>query len=158
MNLQKLIDATVEFNRISGQEKETSLHQLHDATAFVVDEAIELKEANLNADYPEMLKEALDVIVTAVGVLQRLKNLGYDVEHAADVVGQNNLSKFTQDREVVMQTITDRLNKNLLTRSEQDAATGLWMLRDAQSGKILKPINYQKINSAEVFTRSQNAS
>ena len=59
MNLQKLIDATVEFNRISGQEKETGLGQLYDAVAFVVDEANELKEAHLNADYPEMIKEAL---------------------------------------------------------------------------------------------------
>ncbi len=152
MNLNKLIKDTLIFNEISGSDKEVSLLDIDRQIKFTQDEAKELKDA-LSHFYltgqneGEIVKEALDVIVCAVGVLQKMQTLGYDITSCANIVGENNLSKYPCSHEEAMQSLQDLASKGVNACVSYNPEYNVYVIRDVQEGKVRKPSGYQKVDS-----------
>ena len=148
MNLQKLVDLSLQFNEISGADKETSNESLLAQKGFVVDEAIELSNAVEANDEGEIVKEALDVLVTVVGVLQKMQNRGFDIEAAAATVGLNNLSKYPKTHAEAMQSLQDLASQGVNAYVSYNPVYDCYVIRDVEAGKVRKPSGYQKVNSS----------
>ena len=151
MNLQLLVGQSLVFNNISGADLETDTKSIIRQADFVQDEAKELQDACLlfaetGEKEGEIIKEALDVIVTAVGVLQKMQARGYDIEAAAFEVGQNNLTKFPKDDTIVKQTLKDYGAKSITCFASYIPQYDCWTIRD-DKGKVRKPSGYVSVDS-----------
>lgn len=151
MNLQKLVDLSLQFNAISGADKEIDESALRRQVCFVVDEAEELYDAEDYFSYGEpegeIVKEALDVLVTVVGVLQKMQNRGYDIEAAAEEVGLNNLSKYPKTHAEAMQSLQDLASQGVNAYVSFNPEYNCYVIRDVDAGKVRKPSSYQKVDS-----------
>lgn len=152
MNLQKLVDLSLQFNAISGADKEIGDMALRKQINFVVDEAEELYNARYDNDEygepeGEIVKEALDVLVTVVGVLQKMQNRGYDIEAAAEAVGLNNLSKYPKTHEEAMQSLQDLASQGVNAYVSYNPVYDCYVIRDVDAGKVRKPSSYQKVDN-----------
>ena len=152
MNLQKLVDLSLQFNVISGADKEIDLESLDRQLGFLLSESRELKDAI--SDYyisgeseGEIVKEALDVLVTVVGVLQKMQNRGYDIEAAAEEVGLNNLSKYPKTHAEAMQSLQDLASQGVNAYVSYNPVYDCYVIRDVDAGKVRKPSSYQKVDS-----------
>lgn len=151
MNLQNLVDMSLQFNAISGADQEINRSSLFNQVMFVYDEAEELVNAaklydSVSEKEGEIIKEALDVIVTAVGVLQKMQNRGYDIEAAANEVGLNNLTKYPKDDTIVKQTLKEYGDKKVTCFASYIPQYDCWTIRDSQ-GKVRKPSGYVSVDS-----------
>ena len=152
MNLIKLIKYSLVFNEISGADKEVSLLDIDRQIKFTLDEAKELKDS-LSHFYltgqneGEIVKEALDVIVCAVGVLQKMQTLGYDITECANIVGENNLSKYPKTHEDSLKSLQDLASKGVNAHVSYNPEYNAYVIRDTQEGKVRKPSGYQKVDS-----------
>lgn len=152
MNLQKLVDLSLQFNAISGADKEIDGDSLASQVGFVKDETIELHDATYDwglagAPEGEIVKEALDVLVTVVGVLQKMQNRGYDIEAAAEIVGLNNLSKYPKTHAEAMQSLQDLASQGVNAYVSYNPVYDCYVIRDVDAGKVRKPSSYQKVDS-----------
>lgn len=151
MNLQPLVEMSLLFNEISGADTEISHKALQTQAKFVSDEADELRDAcqlfnDTGQREGEIIKEALDVIVTAVGVLQKMQNRGYDIDAAAKEVGLNNLSKYPKDDTIVKQSLNLYGDKQVICFASYIPQYDCWTIRDAE-GKVRKPYGYVSVDS-----------
>jgi hypothetical protein len=152
MNLNKLIKDSLIFNEISGSDKEVSLLDIERQIKFTLDEAKELRDS-LNHYYltgqneGEIVKEALDVIVCAVGVLQKMQTLGYDITECSNIVGENNLSKYPKTQEEALKSLQDLASKGVNAYVSYNPEYNAYVIRDTQEGKVRKPSGYQKVDS-----------
>lgn len=153
MNLQNLVNLSLKFNEISGADKELDNNALCNQICFVLDEADELVEAFEEYDEGEVVKEALDVLVTVVGVLQKMQNRGYDIEAAAEEVGLNNLSKYPKTHEEAMQSLKDLADQGVNAYVGYNAEHDRYVIRDAVTGKVRKPSGYVKVDSSLFATK-----
>jgi hypothetical protein len=154
MNLQNLVEMSLKFNTISGADKETDSHALQKQTMFVSDEAYELYNterlyAITEQDEGEIVKEALDVLVTVIGVLQKMQNRGYDIEAAAEEVGLNNLSKYPNTHKGAMQSLKDLAEQGVNAYVGYNAEHDCYVIRDCTNGKVRKPSGYVKVDSSK---------
>jgi hypothetical protein len=152
MNLNKLIKDSLVFNEISGADKEVSLLDIDRQIKFTLDEANELSDACIHygltgQDEGEIVKEALDVIVCALGVLQKMQTRGYDITSCANIVGENNLSKYPSSHEEAMQSLQDLASKGVNAYVSYNPEYNAYVIRDVQEGKVRKPSGYQKVDS-----------
>ena len=152
MNLQKLVDLSLQFNAISGADKEIGTFALIKQVDFVKDEARELRDAHVDfiltkENEGEIVKEALDVLVTVVGVLQKMQNLGYDIEAAAEAVALNNLSKYPKTHTEAMQSLQDLASQGVNAYVSYNPVYDCYVIRDVDAGKVRKPSSYQKVDS-----------
>lgn len=153
MNLQNLVNLSLKFNEISGADKELDAIALRNQVKFVSDEARELDDAedwyiSTGTGEGELVKEALDVLVTVVGVLQKMQNRGYDIEAAANEVGLNNLSKYPKTHEEAMQSLKDLADQGVNAYAGYNAAHDRYVIRDCNTGKVRKPSAYVKVDSS----------
>lgn len=148
MNLQTLVDMSLKFNEISGADRETDLRALRNQIGFVEDESYELVEAFCKCDEGEIVKEALDVLVTVIGVLQKMQHRGYNIESAAEEVGLNNLSKYPKTHEEAMRSLKDLAEKSVNAHAGYNALHDCYVIRDCTTGKVRKPSSYVKIDSS----------
>lgn len=152
MNLQNLVNMSLQFNAISGADKETDIKSIDKQLGFVLDEARELKDAVGNyylafTEEGEIVKEALDVLVTVVGLLQKMQNRGYDIEAAANEVGANNLSKYPNLHSDATQSLQDLAKQGVNAYVAYNPVYNCYVIRDVETGKVRKPSNYVKVNS-----------
>ena len=152
MKLQNLVDMSLQFNAISGADKETDIKSIDKQLGFVLDEARELKDAVNNyylafTEEGEIVKEALDVLVTVVGLLQKMQNRGYDIEAAANEVGLNNLSKYPKTHTEALQSLQDLTKQGVNAYVSYNPVYNCYVIRDVENGKVRKPSNYVKVNS-----------
>jgi hypothetical protein len=152
MNLTNLIEKSLEFNRISGADKETDVASIKQQALFTLDEARELVEAVGTFDLTdtqegEIVKEALDVIVCAVGVLQKMQNRGYAIESAANIVGANNLSKYPTEYQDATESLKTLAQQGVTAELSVNQEYNVYVIRDAATGKVRKPNSYKKVTS-----------
>ena len=139
------IAGTVEFNALAGNLENITEESLIAQAKVVREEGIELFDAVDNKEGPEqILKEAIDVLVTIHGFVSMLQIKGYDVCGAWKDVNENNLSKFPKDYVTAhysqLAYLDDSVQVEVIKREE-----GCYVLKD-DNGKIRKPIGYQKPN------------
>jgi hypothetical protein len=112
---------------------------------IVLEEAKELRHAVEHEGEDQILKECCDLLVTSFGMLARMTVRGYDVLGAMnDVVNPNNMEKFCLSNTEAQYTAmgynaTEGCGAEVRRLDEYH-----WGVFNA-SGKLLKPIGYNKV-------------
>jgi hypothetical protein len=148
-NLVELYDGTLMFNSIAGQLQSITQASLDHQAKLCLDEAIELTESK--TDKVNALKEAIDVLVTAFGYLQKLEEAyGCDTGLAMNIVNGNNLSKFAETAEDLIPSVRMYMDKGIKVDVQYDNESGLYCLKD-ESGKVRKPDWYEDADLSICF-------
>jgi 6-phosphofructokinase len=125
---------TLAFNRINGQ----------------------LAEGLESDDKVEQLDGCIDVLVTTMGYMQRMAEAyGCDLAQAAELVGANNLSKFPTSMEVAMQSVPYYKAKGIPVEVKVNEAYNVWVVRNTETGKVMKPVDYVSVDLSKCFPTLQ---
>lgn len=124
----------------------------------------ELKEtfqAHSEKDDIEILDGAVDILVTAVGLVQLLSRTGTDVGGAMQEVAQNNLMKFTD-----VQSEAEETRDHYKTKGEDcevhtvytDEGGSIYAVLRNSDNKLLKPINHPRVELSKYLPRPDDIS
>lgn len=154
-NMQQLWELTKKFNVISGAANELSEKALIEQYTYIREEFREMADtfgdddlgcARLSLEQQllkPLLDDCLDVIITAFGMLQKLENLGVNVEAAAIATAMNNLSKYPVSPAIAHETVDKLLMKDGITaKAIFNEAENCYVIRDVATGKVKKPSNF----------------
>lgn len=134
-----------EFNRRGGKLLKVDNKSLLDQLERIkeeLQEAIDGVEAN---DSVETLDGCLDILVTALGFKQMLEATDYSVMDAAQLVAENNLTKFIYTEQEARDTIYAYEKLGIEVRLEFDEVSGSWAVKNAETDKILKCVGYKSV-------------
>jgi len=123
---------------IAGQAQEITKEAKQQQLKLIQEEVKELKEALDTEDLVEQLDACSDILITVFGYMLKLERQGADLGKALIKTGQNNLTKFPADRDVVEDTVQFYKNKGIETKISLDLMYNKWVIRD-MSGKYRKP-------------------
>jgi uncharacterized protein YkuJ len=130
------------FNEIAGKDKAASHLDLCKQFKLVVEELKELSDG-LNENNPvEVLDGVVDVLVTSLGLLQKLEALGFNAQRALFDTAENNLSKYPTDEAVAIETAKNFESEGITVNVTYNIAYDMFVIKDLQD-KVRKPINFK---------------
>lgn len=153
-NMNEFYDDVDAFNHLKGWNENadyspTVMPQLIEGQLLRIQE--ELKEtfkAHSEKDDVEILDGAVDILVTAVGLVQLLSRTGTDVGGAMEEVARNNLMKFTDVLSEAEETRDYYKSKgedcDVHTVYTDDDGSIYGVLRKSDD-KLLKPVNHPRV-------------
>ena len=92
------------FNSIAGKDQKTTHKDLCRQYYLIEEELLETRVGLAKNDLEEVLDGTIDVLVTTLGMLQKLKNLGFDISKAMLITAENNHSKYPVTEAVAIET------------------------------------------------------
>jgi 6-phosphofructokinase len=147
---------TLAFNRINGQLQDLTKEGFKKQLGFIQSELKELADGLEANDKVEQLDGCIDVLVTTMGYMQRMAEAyGCDLAQAADLVGANNLSKFPSSMEVAMQSVPYYKAKGIPVEVRVNEAYNVWVVRNTDTGKVMKPVDYVSVDLSKCFPTLQ---
>lgn len=153
-NMNEFYNEVDAFNYLKGWNENAdyspaTMSQLIEGQLLRIQE--ELKEtfkAHSEKDDVEILDGAVDILVTAVGLIQLLSRTETDVLGAMQEVARNNLMKFTEVLSKAEETRDYYKSKGedceIHTVYKDDKGTIYAVLRKSD-GKLMKPINHPRV-------------
>ncbi|QDP60412.1 MAG: hypothetical protein GOVbin1096_40 [Prokaryotic dsDNA virus sp.] len=119
--------------------------QIRSQTELVLEETKETLDAAIDEDPQELLDGVADIMVTAIGLYQKLILSGYQTPEALERVCDNNLTKFHRDPEHANETLEYYKEQGIETFvrlvTMQDG-TEYYGVINKESGKLLKPHDF----------------
>ena len=104
-NFEEFKTNSLDFNKISGQEKNFQLPDIENQFKLLLEEVEETRLALALKDKEGVLDGFIDCAVIVIGALQKLQNAGYNVNKGLLKISRNNLSKFAKDKETAIATV-----------------------------------------------------
>jgi hypothetical protein len=130
------------FNEIAGKDKAATHLDLCKQFALITEELKELADG-LSTDNPvEVLDGVVDVLVTSLGLLQKLEALGFNSQKALYDTALNNLSKYPTDEAVAIESAKVLEAKGETVNVTYNSAYDMFVIKDLQD-KVRKPFNFQ---------------
>lgn len=146
-NIKDFEQDVTSFNKIMGIPD-------HEGKAFNTQCEIileELEELRWAEDQEERLDAIVDVLYTSIGLIERAKKFGYDVEGAMKAVAENNMTKFIPNDGKAETVIAysekfykEEKGKNV--KAEFNEEFDCFVLVDQNTGKVNKPIGYKPVD------------
>jgi len=143
--LSHLYEQTDAFNTLAGNNNRLSKADLRAQMKYVLEEISELSDAIRDDDMEGIIDGLMDSYVTLSGLASRLKLLGYNLERAASLVGDNNLSKFPSSEAVADMTITAFADQGIKCTKFYNEEFRRWAILD-QNCKVRKPVGYTSVD------------
>ncbi len=148
-----------EFNKVFGVPRTNKLYKnVFDDDKKLVklrldlikEEVGELEEAIQNKDMKEVIDALSDILYVVYGAGD---SFGIDLDHTFDMVHSSNMSKSCNNEELAIRTVEDYQKKYDAGNSPYDSPayrfdeeSGLYIVYNKSSGKILKSIEYNAVN------------
>ena len=148
-----------EFNKVFGVSRTNKLYKnVFDDNQKLVklrldlikEEVGELEEAIQNKDMKEVIDALSDILYVVYGAGD---SFGIDLDHTFDMVHSSNMSKSCNNEELAIKTVEDYQKKYDAGNSPYDSPayrfdeeSGLYIVYNKSSGKILKSIEYNAVN------------
>lgn len=147
MGLETSKNKVITFNKIAGNltdkpTKQALLRQI----AIIQEELDETREAVVDGDLTEFVDGIADVLVTVFGLLGMSERLGVDQEGALDAICDQNLTKFPMNRVEAIASAEYHQSQGVNTDVTYYNEYGRYVIRNDDTGKILKPENFPKID------------
>jgi hypothetical protein len=131
------------FNEIAGKHNKTSLKDIDFQYKLILEETKEIKEKGIDKnDVKETLDGVIDVMVTALGLMQKLEHLGVDVNKAMRDTAYNNLTKFPSKEYTAIQTAQMYEEDGVLVDVHYNSEYELFVIKN-WNDKIMKPIGFE---------------
>ena len=157
--MSELYELTKKFNTISGSINELSEKAFIEQYTYIKEEFKELAATVgdiENNDYSTRvesltlepaalvyaLDDCLDILITTFGFLQKLENLGVDINQAAIDTAMNNLSKYPSSPTVAHETVERKRLEGIETKAVFNEAENFYVIRNVATGKVVKPHNF----------------
>lgn len=129
------------FNRLAGKDKFVSHKDLTEQFKLIVEELKETCDGLATNNPEEVLDGTVDVMVTAIGLLQKLENLGMNVNKALLKTADNNLSKFPESEMIAIETAEMYERQGIDVKVEYKSEYDVYVIKDAND-KVRKPSNF----------------
>lgn len=134
------------FNRVAGNADKVNQQDFIAQMKCLKEEVIELDEEIKDWNDPtNLVKETLDVIYVAIGILQKLDTLGIDTSFAMQEIAENNLEKFPKRLAVALASVVLLEDQGVECKHEFNTDYDCYTIRDS-NGKIRKPVTYKNVD------------
>lgn len=135
----KLYENVCLFNNLAGNKQG---HASFVAQMKCLNEEVkETEVAIAEKDIVGILDGAIDTIYVAMGILQKLENLGVDIKGAIKQVRADNLTKFPIDELDAQKTVLHYNSQNINVSYSYNAEYNRYAIKDS-NGKLRKPHNF----------------
>lgn len=144
-----LFNDTDKFNRIAGAYNDLSRESFNNQLKIIQEEYEEFVEGHERQDLVETVDGLVDSLITLFGYQRKMKErYGIDFSAIMQKIAENNLSKFIpgDDPMTVSRTIAMYLNKDTLVTLEYNDEYDVFVIRDAVTKKVKKPINFVPVD------------
>lgn len=129
------------FNEIAEKDKAATHLDLCKQFKLIVEELKETSDG-LNENNPvEVLDGVVDVLVTGLGLLQKLEALGFNSQKALYKTALNNLSKYPDSEHIALLTAQKFEADNVNVTVTYNSAYDLFVIKDDED-KVRKPVNF----------------
>ncbi len=131
------------FNEIAGKHNKTTLEDIEFQYKLILEETKEIKDKGIDKNnVKEVLDGAIDVMVTALGLLQKLEHLGIDVNKAMRDTAYNNLTKYPSKELTAIQTAMMYEEEGSVVNVEYNSEYELFVVKN-WNDKVMKPIGFE---------------
>jgi hypothetical protein len=131
------------FNEIAGKHKLTSLKDIEFQYKLIAEETKEIKDKGIDQNNAkEVLDGVIDVMVTALGLLQKLEYLGVDGNRAMRDTAYNNLTKYPVKELTAIQTAQKYEEDGIMVMVEYNSLYDLFVIKNMHD-KVMKPIDFE---------------
>jgi hypothetical protein len=131
------------FNEIAGKHNLTTLKDIEFQYNLIAEEAKEIKDKGIDKNnVKETLDGVIDVMVTALGLLQKLEYLGVDTNKAMQDTALNNLTKYPTKELTAIQTAEKYEEEGIQVTVEYNFRYDLFVIKN-HNDKVMKPIDFE---------------
>jgi len=131
------------FNEIANKHNKTTLKDIEFQYKLILEETKEIKDKGIDKNnVKEVLDGAIDVMVTALGLLQKLEHLGIDVNKAMRDTAYNNLTKYPSKELTAIQTAMMYEEEGSVVNVEYNSEYELFVVKN-WNDKVMKPIGFE---------------
>ena len=131
------------FNEIAGKDKLVTLKDIEFQYNLILEETKEIKEKGIDKNNAkEVVDGVVDVLVTALGLAQKLENLGVDMNKAMRDTAYNNLTKFPNNEMSAIKTAQKYEQEGKQVYVEYKSDCELFVIKDMKD-KVMKPIDFE---------------
>jgi hypothetical protein len=131
------------FNEIASKHNKTTLKDIEFQYKLILEETKEIKDKGIDKNnVKEVLDGAIDVMVTALGLLQKLEHLGVDVNKAMRDTAYNNLTKYPSKELTAIQTAMMYEEEGSVVNVEYNSEYELFVIKN-WNDKVMKPIGFE---------------
>lgn len=141
-DIKEFTDKCYLFNKVAGKDNLFDKQSIQEQVNLIKEEVNETQEGLDNNDLMELADGAIDVLVTTLGLIQKLEALGIDMNKAASIIADNNLSKFTKDYRVVESTIKHYMGKSEQVYPVFYNPEKLYAIKRLSDNKVMKPVGF----------------
>jgi predicted HAD superfamily Cof-like phosphohydrolase len=116
--------------------------------SLVEEEFNEFKKAVIEKNREEVLDGIMDMLVTVYGSAVAFGLTKENMEKCFDIVHESNMSKFCKTQKEAEDTVSFYENHKLYDSPSYrfNPESGLWVVYNTSTGKILKSVNYTPAN------------
>lgn len=129
------------FNEISGQAFKTTKQDIENQLKLIYEEVGETREAIRDNNVVGILDGLVDTLYVTLGALQKLSNLGVDVNGAMRQVAEDNLKKFADEEMIANNSMDSYFEKGIKVRTEYNSKYRVFVIKD-ESDKVRKPLDF----------------
>lgn len=131
------------FNEIAGKHNKTSLKDIEFQYKLILEETKEIKDKGIDKNnVKETLDGVIDVMVTALGLLQKLEYLGVDTNKAMRDTAYNNLTKYPSKELTAIQSAMMYEAEGNVVNVEYNSEYELFVIKN-WNDKVMKPIGFE---------------
>jgi hypothetical protein len=149
--IAELYDATFVLNDAIGSLHSKSQAAIQGQLARIREELEETEWAFEKGCNLELLDGAIDVLVTAMGLVQILESQGFDVYEACSRVADNNLKKFIPVEEAEKSVeVYKKQGIDCYVKKISKFSDDFSCIIRTSDGKLLKPIGHPKVDLSDL--------
>lgn len=131
------------FNEIAGKHEQCSLKDIEFQYNLILEETKEIKEKGIDKNNAkEVVDGVVDVMVTALGLMQKLEHLGVDMNKAMRDTAYNNLTKYPSDERIAIETAVKYEQEGVQVTVEYKSDFELFVIKNMKD-KIMKPVGFE---------------
>ena len=131
------------FNEIANKHNKTTLKDIEFQYKLILEETKEIKEKGIDKnDVKEVLDGCIDVLVTALGLLQKLEYLGVDTNKAMRDTAYNNLTKYPAKEYTAISTAQMYEEEGIPVQVDFNSEYELFVIKNCND-KVMKPIDFE---------------
>lgn len=144
-----LFNDTDKFNHIAGAYNDLSRESFNNQLKIIQEEYEEFVEGHNTKDLVETVDGLVDALITLFGYQRKMQER-YNIDFSAIMqkIAENNLSKFLpgDSSALVSETLASYLDKGQHVISEYNSEYDVFVIRDAVTKKVKKPINFVPVD------------
>lgn len=131
------------FNEVAGKDKLGTLKDIEFQYNLILEETKEIKEKGIDHNNAkEVVDGVVDVMVTALGLMQKLELLGVDMNKAMRDTSQNNLTKYPSDERIAITTAQKYEEEGVQVTVDYNSDYDMFVIKNMKD-KVMKPIGFE---------------